>query len=234
MVQFRDDRNKCSENASTHGETLFIDFERLFLPRALMAFFALMLTFSLSLPVCAYALGPDDRGGPAGPGGPGPGGPSGPAGLGGPAGPGSPSGPAGLGGPVGLGGPAGPLGRAPPGFNLRRGSGGHKYDAAPSSGVTVPLFGSSTPAETRWSEQGFFDDDVQNFDHQRALDGVKSGRYRSLKQIIGIVGIPASSRIIRMNMATSHGVDAYVIIVRAASGRVERMTVNAATGERID
>jgi hypothetical protein len=87
---------------------------------------------------------------------------------------------------------------------------------------------------SRWNDEDFFDDDRPNLDHQRALAGVTSGRYRSLKQIIRIVGIPASSRIVRMDLRSLDGADVYSIVVRNAAGHVERMTVNAETGERID
>ncbi len=87
---------------------------------------------------------------------------------------------------------------------------------------------------SRWNEEGFSDDSLSNLDHQRALDGVKSGRYRSLKEVISIVGIPESSRIVRMGLLNQGGIDVYSLIVRDASGHLERMTVDAATGERVN
>lgn len=55
-----------------------------------------------------------------------------------------------------------------------------------------------------------------------------------MKQIIRIVGIPESSRIMGMDLRSRNGTDVYSIVVRDAAGHVERMTVNAETGERID
>ncbi|MBB4955031.1 hypothetical protein H4S14_003119 [Agrobacterium vitis] len=151
-------------------------------------------------------MGPDDRGGPGdGPGG----GPGGPGGRGG-----------------------GPGGFGPSGASRDSSGRGDVYRLP--GGRAAPLFGNDDTSGSRWNEEGFFDDDVQNLDHQRALAGVQSGRYRSLKQVIRILGIPASSRIIRMDLRNQHGVDVYSIIVRNASGRVERMTVNAESGERLD
>lgn len=185
----------------------------------------LTLTFvSLALfPLNSYAMGPDDRGGPGG------GGPSGSGpGGGGPAGggqaPGSPPGPSG-----------------PPGFSgggrdfsgASRDSGDHRGDRG-NEGSGGRFERPSPSFRSTWNEEGFFDDTVPNQDHQKALAGVRSGRFRSLKEIIATVGIPSSSRIVGVDLLKQGGIDVYSIIVRDTSGHLERMTVDAATGERIN
>ncbi|HBF32806.1 MAG TPA: hypothetical protein DDW73_24785 [Rhizobium sp.] len=188
----------------------------LFASRAFASIVALMIVFPLLYPVHAQAMGPDERGGP-------------PGGGGGP--------PSGGGGPGMGGAPGGPPGQV----GL---SGGSVFGGARESGERRGShFGgeSSKPSRGReggfrsgWNEEGFFDDSLPNMDHQKALAGVKSGRYRSLKEVIGIVGIPPSSRIVGMDLLNQNGVDVYSIIVRDASGHMERMTVDAETGARIN
>lgn len=169
---------------------------------------AISIVFPLFFPLHSYAMGPDDRGGPGG---------------GAPGGGGPPGGGQGPGGPQG--GPPGAPGDGHD-FGDRRGERG--YDGGGHAERGGQSFRSI------WNEQGFFDDNVEKQDHQKALAGVRSGRLRSLKEIMDRVGVPSSSRIVSVDLLNQSGLDVYSIIVRDTSGRLERMTINAATGERIN
>ncbi|TWD55816.1 hypothetical protein FB480_102637 [Agrobacterium vitis] len=138
------------------------------------------------------------------------------------------------GGPRGADGPRGFDG--PRGSDGPKGSEGRNFSHGPDErGAHDQHQGRGKRGfRSHWNEEGFFDNDRSELDHQRALAGVKSGRYRSLKQIIRMVGIAPSSRIVGMDLRSRDGIDVYSIVVRDAAGHVERMTVKAETGERID
>jgi hypothetical protein len=185
--------------------------------RMLTVICAFSLVFPLFFSLNAYAMGPDDRGGPAG-GGPGGGG----QGSGGP--PGGPPGPSGP--------PAAPS--AARDFSGPSRDFGERHGERGREGGFGRTGRGGQSFRSTWNEEGFFDDTVPNQDHQKALAGVRSGRFRSLKEIIAIVGIPSSSRIVGVDLLNQAGTDVYSIIVRDVSGHLERMTVDAATGERIN
>lgn len=194
----------------------------------------LTLTFvSLAFfPLNSYAMGPDDRGGPGGGGasgsGPGGGAPGGGSPGGGGQAPGaSPGSPPSPSGAPGFSGGGGGFSGASRDFGDHRGDRGNGGRGGYSERRSQSF-------KSRWNEEGFFDDTVPNQDHQKALAGVRSGRFRSLKEIIADVGIPSSSRIVGVDLLNQGGIDVYSIIVRDVSGHLERMTVDAATGERIN
>lgn len=221
MTQVRDDKDLRNDGVPTRPG-VFLSLGRP-LPRlrVLAALWAVALVFPMFFPLNSYAFGPDDRGGPSG---------NGPGG--GSQGGGPPGGGQGPGGPQGgpQGGPAG----APGGghdFGERRGERGNGERGFDGGGRAER---GRQSFRSMWNEEGFFDDNLGKQDHQKALAGVRSGRFRSLKEIMDRVGVPSSSRIVSVDLLDQSGLDVYSIIVRDTAGRLERMTINAATGERIN
>ncbi|MCM2291675.1 hypothetical protein NAC44_04950 [Allorhizobium sp. BGMRC 0089] len=86
-------------------------------------------------------------------------------------------------------------------------------------------------SSSHWEQQGDFDEGIANSDYQKALDGVKSGRYMSLRDVISHLGLPEGTRVISIDIKTDHGQDVYNMTIREPSGALKRFRINATTGD---
>ncbi|MDQ0455496.1 hypothetical protein [Rhizobium paknamense] len=76
------------------------------------------------------------------------------------------------------------------------------------------------------------DDAAEEAVHQKVLEGVKSGRFKSLSAVIRKLGLADDVRIIDVNFQTVGSADLYIMTLREPSGRVHSIEVDARTGDQ--
>lgn len=132
------------------------------------------------------------------------------------------------GGPPGGGPPGGPPGSPP---------GGGRGDDPPSGGP--PGFsGGPGPFGSRpggggpgGTPNGSYSDDDPSIVRPQVLDGVKSGRYRSLREVLGNLKLPEGSRLIDVDLRYLSNGDFYLLTIKDISGRFRTLKVDARTGK---
>ncbi|MUP11272.1 hypothetical protein [Agrobacterium vitis] len=78
---------------------------------------------------------------------------------------------------------------------------------------------------------GSFTDDDPSVVRPQVLDGVKSGRYRSLREVLGNLKLPEGSRLIDVDLRYLSNGDFYLLTIKDMSGRFRTLKVDARTGK---
>lgn len=108
----------------------------------------------------------------------------------------------------------------------------------PPSGGPPSFSGSPGPFGSRpggggpgGSPNGSSPDDDPSIVRPQVLDGVKSGRYRSLREVLGNLKLPEGSRLIDVDLRYLSNGDFYLLTIKDMSGRFRTLKVDARTGK---
>ncbi|WP_139310596.1 PepSY domain-containing protein [Allorhizobium taibaishanense] len=123
------------------------------------------------------------------------------------------------------GGMGGPPGGPPGGFGFNGGAPGRDSSGHSPSG-NVPSWRSDPPTAPDSSPENDL-----NMVRPQVLDGVKSGRYRSLREVLANVNMPEGSRLIDVDLRHMTGGDFYLLTIKDVSGRFRTLKVDARTGK---
>lgn len=141
--------------------------------------------------------------------------------------------PGGRGGDPSSGGPptggppsGGPPGGGPPGGPGSSGGGFGRDGSGHSSSGNAPSFLSDPPA----APDNPVEDELDMVRPQ-VLDGVKSGRYRSLREVLANLSMPEGSRLIDVDLRHMTAGDFYLLTIKDVSGRFRTLKVDARTGK---
>lgn len=133
---------------------------------------------------------------------------------------------------------SGPPSGGPPGGGPPGGPPGGWRGGDPPSGGPPSFSGSPGPFGSRpggggpgGTPNGSFTDDDPSVVRPQVLDGVKSGRYRSLREVLGNLKLPEGSRLIDVDLRYLSNGDFYLLTIKDMSGRFRTLKVDARTGK---